>query len=62
MTQSQISFNPDGSMRTWEYCPIVARTELVRLVLDLMCLSVWVKLMLFMITLEMLIIQSLFLF
>jgi hypothetical protein len=32
MTQSQISFNPDGSMRTWEYCPIVACTELVRLV------------------------------
>jgi len=31
MTQSQISFNPDGSMRSWEYCPIVARTELVRL-------------------------------
>ena len=31
MSQSQISFNPDGSMRNWEYCPIVARTQLVRL-------------------------------
>jgi len=31
MSQSQISFNPDGSMRNWEYCPMVARTELVRL-------------------------------
>ena len=31
MSQSHISFNPDGSMRNWEYCPMVARTELVRL-------------------------------
>ena len=31
MSQSQISFNPDGSMRNWEYCPMVARTQLVRL-------------------------------
>lgn len=31
MSQSQISFNPDGSIRNWEYCPIVARTQLVRL-------------------------------
>jgi len=31
MSQSQISFNPDGSMRTWDYCPLVARTQLVRL-------------------------------
>ena len=31
MSQSQIFFNPDGSMRNWEYCPIVARTQLVRL-------------------------------
>ena len=31
MSQSHISFNPDGSMRNWEYCPIVARTQLVRL-------------------------------
>jgi hypothetical protein len=31
MSQSQISFNPDGSMRNWDYCPMVARTELVRL-------------------------------
>jgi hypothetical protein len=31
MSQSQISFNPDGSMRNWEYCPMVARNELVRL-------------------------------
>jgi len=31
MSQFQISFNPDGSMRNWEYCPMVARTELVRL-------------------------------
>ena len=30
-TQSQISFNPDGSMRNWEYCPMRARTELCRL-------------------------------
>ncbi|XP_020408526.1 uncharacterized protein [Zea mays] len=29
MSQSQISFNPDGSMRNWEYCPMVARNELV---------------------------------
>ena len=32
MSQSQISFNPDGSMRTWDYCPLVARTQLVRLI------------------------------
>ena len=31
MSQSQISFNPDGSMHNWEYYPMVARTELVRL-------------------------------
>ena len=31
MSQSQISFNPDGSMRNWEYCHMVARNELVRL-------------------------------
>ena len=31
MSQSQISFNPDGSMRNWEYCPIRARTALVKL-------------------------------
>jgi len=31
MSQSQISFIPDGSMRNWEYYPIVARTKLVRL-------------------------------
>jgi hypothetical protein len=31
MSQSQISFNPDGSMRIWKYCPMVARNELVRL-------------------------------
>jgi hypothetical protein len=31
MSQSQISFNPDGSMRNWEYCAMRARTELVRL-------------------------------
>jgi hypothetical protein len=31
-TQSQISFNSDGSMRNWEYSPLVARTELVRLI------------------------------
>ena len=30
-SQSQISFNPDGSMRNWEYCPMRARTELCRL-------------------------------
>ena len=30
MAQSQISFNPDGSLRNWEYCPLHARTELVR--------------------------------
>jgi hypothetical protein len=32
MSQSQISFNPDGSMRSWNYCPLVARTQLVRLI------------------------------
>jgi hypothetical protein len=31
-SQSQISFNCDGSMRNWEYSPLVARTELVRLI------------------------------
>jgi hypothetical protein len=31
MSQSQISFNPDDSMRNWEYCPMVASNELVRL-------------------------------
>ena len=30
-SQSQISFNPDGSMRNWDYCPMRARTELCRL-------------------------------
>ena len=30
-SQSQISFNLDGSMRNWEYCPMRARNELVRL-------------------------------
>jgi hypothetical protein len=30
MSQSQISFNPDGTMRNWEYCPMRARSELVR--------------------------------
>jgi len=30
-SQSQISFNPDGSMRNWDYCPMYARTELCRL-------------------------------
>jgi hypothetical protein len=29
MSQSRISFNPDGSMCNCEYCPIVARTQLV---------------------------------
>ncbi|RLN34361.1 uncharacterized protein C2845_PM03G34450 [Panicum miliaceum] len=32
MSQPQISFNPDGSMRNWDYCPLVARTQLVRLI------------------------------
>ena len=32
MSQSQISFTSDGSMRTWDYCPMRARTELVRLI------------------------------
>jgi len=32
MSQSQISFNPDGSMRNWDYCPQVAHTQLVRLI------------------------------
>ena len=31
MSQSHISFNPNGSMRNWEYSPEVARTQLVRL-------------------------------
>ena len=31
MSQSQISLIPDGSIRNWEYCPQVARRELVRL-------------------------------
>ena len=31
MSQSQIFFNSDGSKRNWEYCHVVARTELVRL-------------------------------
>jgi hypothetical protein len=26
-----ISFNLDHSMRNWEYCPMVVRTQLVRL-------------------------------
>jgi hypothetical protein len=26
MSQSQISFNPNGSMRNWDYCPQVAHT------------------------------------
>ena len=32
MSQSQISFNADGSMRTWDYYPMRARTKLVRLI------------------------------
>ncbi|KAG2557340.1 hypothetical protein PVAP13_8NG250001 [Panicum virgatum] len=32
MTQSQLKFNPDGSMHLWEYKPEVARTELCRLI------------------------------
>jgi hypothetical protein len=32
MSQSQISFNPNGSMHSWDYCPLVARTQLVRLI------------------------------
>jgi hypothetical protein len=35
MSQSQISFNLNGSMRNWEYCPIVACTKLVRLLATL---------------------------
>jgi hypothetical protein len=35
MSQSQISFNPDGSMRNWEYYAMVARIELVRLIVRL---------------------------
>jgi len=31
MSQSHISFNPDGSMHNWDYCPIIARTQLFRL-------------------------------
>jgi hypothetical protein len=30
--QSQLAFNPDGSLHNWEYDPIVARTELCRLI------------------------------
>ena len=32
MSQSQISFNPDGSIRIWDYCSMVACTQLVRLI------------------------------
>jgi hypothetical protein len=32
MSQSHISFNPNGSMRNWEYYAMVARNELVRLI------------------------------
>jgi hypothetical protein len=32
MSRSQISFNHDGSMRSWDYYPLVARTQLVRLI------------------------------
>ena len=32
MSQSQIPFNPDGSIRTWDYCSMVACTQLVRLI------------------------------
>jgi hypothetical protein len=31
LSQSQISFNPDGSMCSWDYCPMCARTKLCRL-------------------------------
>ena len=40
LAQSQLKFNPDGSVHTWEYKPEVARTQLCRLIsrLDLpMC-------------------------
>ncbi|PWZ30045.1 putative AC transposase [Zea mays] len=30
--QSRLAFNPDGSLHNWEYDPIVARTELCRLI------------------------------
>jgi Na+/H+-dicarboxylate symporter len=29
ISQSQISFNPDGSMHNWEYCPLRAWVKLV---------------------------------
>ena len=32
MTQTQLKFNPDGSVHLWEYKPEVARTELCRLI------------------------------
>ncbi|KAG8072717.1 hypothetical protein GUJ93_ZPchr0006g42464 [Zizania palustris] len=32
MSQSMLQFNPDGSIRGWEYCPLVARMQLVRLI------------------------------
>ena len=32
MAQSQLKFNPDGSVHLWEYKPEVARTQLCRLI------------------------------
>jgi hypothetical protein len=47
MTQTQISFNPDGSMHSWDYCPLVAHFQLVRLIARLdIPISLLVKLML----------------
>jgi hypothetical protein len=46
MAQSQLKFNPDGSVRTWEYNPDVARTQLCRLIARFDLLYALVKLML----------------
>jgi hypothetical protein len=35
MSQSQISFSPNGNMRSWDYYPLVAHTQLVRLIAKL---------------------------
>jgi hypothetical protein len=32
MAQSQLKFNPDGSVRTWDYSADVAYTQLCRLI------------------------------
>jgi hypothetical protein len=56
MAQSQLKFNPDGFVCTWDYSPNIARTQLCRLIARLDLPYALVKLMLLKSTLLLLII------